>query len=144
MIIMEKTTDELLNEIKSSKEIDQYLYENGGELNSKTLSERIEEIIKEKRLKKPDIVARSSLNRIYTYQILQGKRMPSRDKLIALCFGMELDLEETNKLLCFAGYSPLYARDKRDSIIIFSIKEGNNIFRANEMLLEHGFRILTA
>ncbi len=141
---MEKTTNELLNEIKSSEEIDQYLCENSGELNSKTLSERIDEIIKEKGLKKPDIVARSSLNRIYTYQILQGKRIPSRDKLIALCFGMELDLEETNKLLCFAGYSPLYARDKRDSIVIFSIKEGNNIFRANEMLLEHGFRILTA
>ncbi len=141
---MKKTTNELLNEIKSSKEIDQYLCENNGELNSKTLSERSHEIIKETGPKKPDIVARSSLNRIYTYQILQGKRIPSRDKLIALCFGMELDLEETNKLLCFAGYSPLYARDKRDSIVIFSIKEGNNIFRANEMLLEHGFRILTA
>ncbi len=141
---MEKTTNELLNEIKSSKEIDQYLDENSGELNSKTLSEKISEIIKEKRLRKSDIVARSSLNRIYTYQILQGKRIPSRDKLIALCFGMELDLEETDRLLCFAGYSPLYARDKRDSIVIFSIKEGNNIFRTNEMLLDHGFHILTA
>ncbi len=141
---MDKTTDELLNEIKSSEEIDQYLSDNDGEFTSKTLSERIEEIINEKHLQKVNIVARSSLNRIYTYQILQGKRLPSRDKLIALCFGMELNLEETNKLLCFAGYSKLYARDKRDSIVIFSIKEGNNIFRTNEMLLEHGFRILTA
>ena len=140
----EKSTEDLLNEIKQTDEIQKFIERNDDEFLSKPLHEVIAEIIKDKKLKKSDVVARSGLNRIYAYQILSGKRVPSRDKLIAFCFGLQLDLDETNKLLKRSGLSELYAKNKRDSIIIFAINSGKSIFSANELLFENGLEILTA
>lgn len=138
-----KTTDELMNEIKSNNP-EKYFQMNSGEFSDTTLCGYIDNIIKTKGLKKSKAVARSGLNRIYAYQILSGKRMPSRDKLMALGFGLQLDLDEINRLLIQAGYSPLYARSKRDSIIIHAIVNSKSIFVVNEMLFDNGFEILTA
>ena len=57
---------------------------------------------------------------------------------------MMLDIDETDDLLKYAGYNPLYARNKRDSIIIFAISNKKSIFTANEMLFDNDFEILTA
>lgn len=140
----EKTTDELLNEIKSSPKIEKYLDNNDEQFSEATLHEYICRLIKEKGVQKSKVVARSGLNRIYAYQIFAGKRMPSRDKLMAVGFGLQLDLDGMDKLLRYAGYSPLYARSKRDSIIIFAIVNAKSIFAVNEMLFDNGFEILTA
>lgn len=141
---MQKTTDQLMNEIQNSHEIEKFLENNNGEFTEKPLCDRLEHLLKEKKMQKSKVVARSGLNRIYGYQILSGKRVPSRDKLIALCFGMMLDIDETDDLLKYAGYNPLYARNKRDSIIIFAISNKKSIFTANEMLFDNDFEILTA
>lgn len=140
----EKTTEELLNEIKQTSEIQKFIERNDDAFLSKPLHEVLADIIEEKCLKKSDVVARSGLNRIYAYQILSGKRVPSRDKLIALCFGLQLDLEATNKLLEQSGFSFLYAKNKRDSILIFAINSGKSVFSANELLFDNGLEILTA
>ena len=144
MVKHEKTTDELLNEIKSSKEIESFLCKNETEFAEAQLSEYIELLISEKGLQKSKVVARSGLNRIYAYQIFSGKRFPSRDKLIAIGFGLQLSLEEMDELLKYAGFSTLYARNKRDSIIIFAMNSKKSIFALNDMLFENGFEIVTA
>ena len=144
MVKHEKTTDELLNEIKSSKEIESFLSKNETEFAEAQLSEYIELLISEKGLQKSKVVARSGLNRIYAYQIFSGKRFPSRDKLIAIGFGLQLSLEEMDELLKYAGFSTLYARNKRDSIIIFAMNSKKSIFALNDMLFENGFEIVTA
>lgn len=140
----EKSTEDLLNEIKQTDEIKNFIKRNDDEFLSKPLHEVIAEIIKDKNLKKSEVVARSGLNRIYAYQILSGKRVPSRDKLIAFCFGLQLDLDETNKLLKRSGLSELYAKNKRDSIIIFAINSKKSVFSVNELLFDNGLDILTS
>ena len=139
-----KSTEDLLNEIKQTDEIQKFIDRNNEEFLSKPLHEVIAGIINDKGLKKAEVVARSGLNRIYGYQILSGKRAPSRDKLIAFCFGLKLGLDETNELLKNSGNSELYAKNKRDSIIIFAINSGKSVFSTNELLFENGFEILTA
>ena len=101
---MEKTTDELMNEIRNTHEIEKFLEKNSGEFTEKPLCDLLDKLLKERKLQKSKVVARSGLNRIYGYQILSGKRVPSRDKLIALCFGMQLDLAETDDMMKYAGY----------------------------------------
>lgn len=140
----EKTTDELLNEIKNTYEIERFIEKNAEEFQSEPLYVVLNKILKEKGLKKSEAVARSGLNRIYGYQIFSGKRLPSRDKLLALCFGLQLDLEQTNRLLKVGGFAELYAKNKRDSIIIFGISSGKSIFAVDEILFENGLNILTA
>ena len=143
MSIHEKTTDELLNEIKNGT-LERFIEQNEHEFTEITLHEYICRIIKDNGLKKSRVVARSGLNRIYAYQIFAGKRMPSRDKLMVIGFGLQLDHEGMDKLLRQAGYSPLYARSKRDSIIIHAIVHSKSIFAVNEMLFDNGFEILTS
>ncbi len=140
----DKSTEELLNEIRSTNEIQKFIDSNSEEFTSEPLHKLLCEMIKNKGLKKSDVVRRSGLNRVYTYQILQGRRLPSRDKLIALCFGLRITLDETNDVLKYAGFAQLYARSKRDSLIIFAINSKKSIFVVNELLFDNGFEILTA
>lgn len=142
--MQEKTTDELLNEIKKTGEIEEFLEKNSAEFTDKPLYKYLNELIDNSGAAKADVIARSSLNRIYAYQILSGKRLPSRDKLIAFAFGLQLDLDGTDRLIKYVGYSPLYARNKRDAIIISVIEQKGNIFKVNEKLYDNGFKILTA
>lgn len=144
MTTHDKSTEQLLNEIKSTNEIQKFIDSNSEEFSSEPLHKLLCEMIKSSGLKKSDVVRRSGLNRVYTYQILQGRRLPSRDKLVALCFGMQLTLDETNDLLKSAGLAELYARSKRDSLIIYAINSKKNIFFVNELLFDNGFEILTA
>lgn len=139
----EKSTDELMNEIKQTGEIKKFIEKNEAEFTDKPLHEMLNDIIKEKKLKKSDVIKGSGLNRVYAYQILAGKKSPSRDKLIAFCFGLRLDVDGTNSLLKSAGMPVLYARNKRDSIIIFAINSRKNVFLVNDLLFENGFEILT-
>ena len=144
MNMAEKTTDQLLNEIKQTGEIDRFLEENMAEFADKPIHQYLNELIDNSGEPKADIIARSSLNRIYAYQILAGKRLPSRDKLLALSFGLKLSLDDTDRLLKYAGFSPLYARNKRDAVIISSLCNGESVFAVNEHLYDNGFKILTA
>lgn len=144
MLNKEKTTDELMNEIKQTREIENFLEKNDSEFVSEPLHIVLNRMLEENDLKKAKVVARSGLNRVYCYQIFSGKRIPSRDKLIAICFGFQFDLQRTDALLKVAGFSPLYARNKRDAVIIFAITSKKSIFGVNELLFDGGFDILTA
>ena len=68
--------------------------------------------------------------------------MPSRDKLIALAFGLQLTAEETQTMLKLSGYGELYVRDIRDAIILYALQRNKNIFETNELLYQRGFHIL--
>lgn len=140
----EKSTEELVNEIKHTDEIQKFLEKNNEEFSAAPLHEYFCGLIASKGMKKSDVVRGGGLNRVYAYQILSGKRLPSRDKLLALCFGLHLDLNETNEVMKYAGFSQLFARNKRDAIIIFAINNEKSVFAADELLYDNGFNILTA
>lgn len=132
--MIKKPTDELMKALNSSPSIDNYLQKEQDYLITASLSVYLNQLISDKGLKKSQVIKDAELNEIYGYQIFSGKRLPSRDKLIALAFGMVLSLEETQQLLKYAGFSPLYPKNKRDSIIIWGISHHFNICRINEDL----------
>lgn len=132
-----KKTTELMNELNNTSHIDQYLKDNEEYLIDQTLSKYLCLVIEEKSLSKADIIRKSDINEIYAYQIFSGKRTPSRNKLIRLCIGAEFTLEEINEILKVAGFSPLFPKIKRDSIIIFGIQNCYNILQINEELYSH-------
>ncbi|MCL2588428.1 MAG: helix-turn-helix domain-containing protein [Oscillospiraceae bacterium] len=99
-----------------------------------TLAEHLAQIIAEKQLKKSEIIDKSGIERTYAYQIMNGTKMPSRDKLLALLFGMQLSFEEAQTLLKVSGYAQLYAKNKRDNVIIFSLDKHHSILDVNETL----------
>ncbi len=136
-----KTAEQLLDELESS-EIKNYLSENSKEFVIDNIADILNEIIEKKNLIKSEVIEHSQLNKVYAYQILQGKRFPSRDKIIPLCMAMNLTLEETQDVLKRANMPMLYVRNRRDCIIIFAITKGLTVFACNELLYESNEKIL--
>lgn len=82
------------------------------------------------------------LDRAYVYQIFSGEKTPSRDKLIAIAFGLKLSDDETQKMLKISGNRELYARDKRDALILFALQHKKTIWDTNELLYSHNLTVL--
>lgn len=137
-----KTTEELTHEIMAATDIEDYLRVNRNSMITGKLSEYLEELLLRKGISKAEVVRRSMMDRAYVYQIFSGERTPSRDKLIALAFGLDLTCGEMQKMLKLSCNRELYAREKRDALILFARKRGWTLERANELLFDHGFAAL--
>lgn len=135
--MQKKPTDELMKQLTQNADLEKYIKENEESFINMPLSDILNRIVKEKKIVKSKALKRAEINEIYGYQIFSGKRIPSRDKLIALCIGMELDLEETQSVLKCSGFAQLYPKSKRDSIIISGIEKGQSVFEINGLLYEY-------
>lgn len=139
-----KTTDVLMHEIKTATDIEDYLKTNQNNMITCTLSEYLNMLLSQKGISKADAVRGSLLDRAYVYQIFSGERTASRDKLLALAFGMCLTDDETQKMLKLSCNRELYPRDERDALILFALQSRRTILDANELLFSHGFAVLGA
>lgn len=137
-----KTTNELNHEIKSVTNIEDFLAKNKEHLLKDSLSEHLNSLLVQKGVKRADVVRGSLLDRAYVYQIFSGEKIPSRDKLIAIAFGLCLSDEEAQKMLKLSGNRELYLRDERDALILFALQQKKNIFWVNELLCSHSFMAL--
>lgn len=137
-----KTTDELNHEIKTATDIEDYLAKNKENMLTHSLSMHLRMLLSQKGLSRADVVRGSLLDRAYVYQIFSGEKAPSRDKLIAIAFGLCLSDDETQKMLKLSGNRELYARDKRDALILFALQRKKTIMETNELLFSHNLTIL--
>lgn len=113
-----KSTDELMKQLSSTSNIDSYLSNNSDNLINSTFIDKLEERMEQHQLSKAQVLKNADINQIYGYQIFAGQKKPSRDKILALCTGAQLSVDETNEILKIAGEAALYPKNKRDSIII--------------------------
>lgn len=139
---MKKSTDELLKILKNAPDIHTYLEQEEENLTTLPLHQYLETLFSEKGISPSDCIRRCGLDRTYCYQIFSGTKQPSRDKVLALCFGLSLDFEETQLLLKKTGYPQLYPRNERDSMIIFALQRHTSITDLNELLFDGGYQIL--
>ena len=106
------------------------------------LCDHLNMLLVTKNLSKVDVIRRSHLERKYVYQIFSGEKNPSRETLIALAFGFSLTDVETQTLLKLSGYRELYARDVRDTLLLFALQKNKTLLETNEMLYKHDFPLL--
>lgn len=138
----EKTTDDLLNEIEHTNDLEQFFDNNDDAMISSTIAEELNAVLKEKDIKKADAIRKSGLDTVYGNQIFSGVRKPKRDKIIALAFGMGLDFQETQLLLKRTFFNLLYVKNKRDSVIIYCLRNGFDIIETNIELDKNGLSAL--
>ena len=140
---MEKSTDELLEILKSKRSYEEFFEEEIGEFYFSSIGEYLELLLVEKKLKKSEVIQRANLDKNYAYQIFNGnKTNPSRNKVLMLAFGMKLTLPETRKLLKIASLSDLYVRSPRDSIIMYCLTKGYSLITCNEYLNDFSLELL--
>lgn len=136
------STSELEHEIIIAANIEDYFEKHSTHMLSHSLPEHLKILLEQKGISRADVVRNSLLNRTYVYQIFDGRRMPSRNKLIAIAFGMHLSVEETQVMLKLSGYRKLYAKDARDAILLFSLNQKMDVEETNELLYDHNLEIL--
>ena len=113
----EKTTDDLTQELMEQADLDRYITENEAYFAEMDLISVLTRLYKKCGLSKAELARRAGMSEVYLYQVFSGRRRPSRDRLLCLCFGLGAGLEEANLLLKGMGYAPVYPRLKRDAII---------------------------
>lgn len=136
---MNKSTDNLLEELKSFADFSEFYRENESSFAEVSLSDYLKNTIEEKHLNKSDIIAKSEMSEVYVYQIISGiKANPKREKVLCIAFGMGLTLQETQEMLKKTGYATLYAKKPFDSIIIYALVKRFSVVQVNELLFEYG------
>ena len=105
-----------------------------------TLAEYLNQLLDEKNLSRKEVIKKSLLKQVPTSHIFEGvTKEPARERILALALAMELDTEETDKLLVYANKSQLYARRSNWEAIIFSgIIHHWGIDKTNEALFDAG------
>lgn len=131
---MEKSTEELINELQEAEDFFEFAKENEMELESLSLTEQLAQFLKKYQKPKKEVIKDAGLDITYGYQIFDGRKNPRRDKLLQLAFGFPLTIEETNQLFRAGGMNSLYVRCKRDTICMYCLKQRMTIDECNELL----------
>ena len=134
-----KDNDELmhlLQDTKTAAQLQTYTDTLAEQTTLQTFSEYLNSKMIERNISPAELIASAQIQRNYGYQILNGTRNPSRDKVLSLCLALGLDLPETQRALTLAQFGQLYPKNRRDSIFIFSINKKLSVLQVNELLDE--------
>ena len=135
---MKKTTEELLNELKVAKAVEEFTSMNTGEFEVSSLPQTLAQLLEKYKKTRIDVIKAARFDYTYGYQIFDGKKRPKREKLLQLAFGFPLNLEDTNRLLQVGGVSSLYVRRKRDAICMYCPHNGMSLEECNFYLYQMG------
>lgn len=131
-----KNTSELINELtKEEISIDEYLEKNPDIIRNTDIKNHWHSLIEKSNLSSFDIINRSEFAYAYYYEVIGGKKIPSRDKVIRLILAMHLGIEDCQKTLKICGLSELYPKFRRDSIIIYAVTHNLTVYELNELLI---------
>jgi len=137
------SSTEYLNEkLLQTNNLKSFLKENKQVIAKDTFAVALGKKIDENELTNSDVFKKANISHSTGYQILNGRRLPSRDKVLQLTVALGLNLEETNKLLRLSKHGELYVKEKRDAVLIFSINNTLNLMEINDILYEEDLKIL--
>ena len=129
-----KDTNDLQKELTSAPDLSRFLSENEEHFINENFADLLQALFQKSGLSKAALAKRAGTSEVYLYQIFSGDRTPSRDRTICLCFGLSATLEETQELLKHSGLAQLYAKDRRDAIIIYGLSHAMSLDDINDKL----------
>jgi len=138
-ILQQETTSRLeniLNNVKTDEAEKEYISRYTVD-SYKEFHEYFNEFIGAKNLILAEVIKKSNISKNYVYNIINGTRRGSRDKIIALCIGAGMNCRELNRGLEIAKEGILYPKDERDARITIAINRGVNSVSELNMILEN-------
>lgn len=134
-----KTTTEILAErLINSNDIDTFLDTHKTKIDAENFHDFLYRLIDSRGMKISECLKKSQINESYGYQLFNGKRQPSRTKVLQISLGIGLSLEETNRLLKLAEKSELYVKDQRDAVVMFALNKKWSLYDTEALLIERG------
>ena len=129
-------TKDLEQEMSGRAKLNAFLEKNKDEFLSYDMNVILQPLMKRQGLSKAELARRAKISDVYLFQILSGRRKPSRDKLLCICIAMELSAQETQTILKQCHEVSLYAKDRRDAIILFGLERKWNVSGIDDALFE--------
>ena len=128
------TTSDLMNRIRKTRTLHSFLERNSVHLVQPDFVELVNRFCDERGLVREHIIRRSNIENAFGHQIFRGTRHPSRDKVLQLCFGFPLGVDDAQHLLLSAGKRQLHPKIKRDTAILFCLNRGVHLTDAQQIL----------
>lgn len=129
-----KNTDDLQQELMESSNLNRFLSENQTQFSNESVAEILNNLFKKKNISKAQLAKQAGMSEIYLHQIFAGRRNPSRNRLLCLCYGLGASIDETQELLKLCGLAQLYPRLKHDAIIYYGLAHQVSLFEINDKL----------
>ena len=135
---MDKSTDELMNILQNANDT-QILDSVIKDIDKTTdFHSHINAILLKRNISIAELQRKSCIDRTYIYQIMDGSRNPGRDKVIAICLALGIDVTDTVRLLKITGNAVLYPKNRRDAILIYALNNSIIVSDANRLLESYG------
>lgn len=135
-------TQVLLERLFKAPDLKTYMKDNADVMAMPSFDLFITALCEEAGIKQAYVIARSGIPRNYAYQLFNGIRKPSRDKVIQMAFGFGLDVKSTQELLKIARQAALYPRIPRDSVILRCLYKQKDMGYTQNALREMGLTLL--
>lgn len=139
---MAKATEKMLDELKNAHSLTAFFEENREQFKDTTIGEYIELEIEKRNLKKAYVIKHSGINKRYFNDIIANHKTPNQRYIIRIFLAMKLDLSDVQWYLQACDYPQLYARNKRDAVIIYCINNQLSVDECNHMLNKIGLENL--
>ena len=138
----ERLTENLLDELFFSRSLDSFL--EAPEVQPQpSLAEYLAQLLAAKGMRRSDVIRLSGLNTTFAYQAFSGERIPSRDKLLQLAIGLDLNIKETQRLLRIGDAGALYCKVRRDAIVLYCLDRHMTLEETEQTLYQFGEKTLT-
>ena len=131
-----KNTDDLRQELMDSPDLTQFLTRNQERFVNENISDLLNQLFERKNISKAALAKQSGMSEIYLHQIFAGRRNPSRNRLLCLCFGLDATVEEAQELLRLCKMAQLYPKLKRDAIIYYGLQHKLGLYEINDRLFD--------
>lgn len=141
-------TDYLLKVLRSAdlSDIDDYCKSHPDVCDNdfRPFAQYIDLMIAERGLSRQQLILKADFPLKFGYKLLsEEKKTRERDYILRFCLALGLSLEETQRALVLYGFSPLYAKTRRDAVIITAINKGViDIEAVNDWLTKYDLPLL--
>ncbi|MBR1737317.1 MAG: helix-turn-helix domain-containing protein [Firmicutes bacterium] len=108
-----------------------------------SFEKHLQKLINKKGLKNSEVYAAANISKQYFSKLLKGKVKPSKEKILALAVGLQLNLDETIDFLSIAGYA-LSPISQTDIIVKYFINHKDyNVIKIDIVLFDYGLEPLS-
>ena len=129
-----KNTNQLLQELMDTNDLHRVLTENDASFREDGLTDALQRLFEERSMAKTTLAKSSGISEVYLHQVFAGRRNPSRDRLLCICVGLGITLDEIQRMLTQGSYAQLYPRTRRDAIISYGVVHQLPLGEVNDKL----------
>ncbi len=130
-----KTTEQILNKIKSGEQFKPREERTNGDINNFLINEL-------KDTNRKQMFTQIDMDSQNGNKYINGDRKINRDILIKIFIYLEYDLDKCNQIFKTYGFPQLYAKNKRDSALIYCIYNNYTFAQTKRYLQEHKITLL--